>query len=464
VSHKSHSGSRPENQNLLATQPINTLFMRLAMPMVFGMLINGLYNLVDAFFVSQFIGSDAMAAVSIAFPLQMVIISLAASISNGSSVLVSQFLGANNPLKANHIVSNAIRLIILLAVMIAVISFFLQSSLLQILQVPTTLKEGVIDYFMPLALGSILVFLLSLLSDLLRAQGKMKALLVIILMGAIANILLDALFIVVFDWGLTGAATATLSAQLLGCILGIKYFSPSNSILKLQPLSSPLNVNIAKNILALGAPVLIQYAGASILIALINAMISFSINDHTVNWLSAYGIIGRLNIFMILPLIAMTNATQTIVSFNHGANNKARTHQALRQGIKASVVYLSIMASLLLAIPNVLLAAFTNDKVVIELGVEIAQMMFIFLPLAGISSTAVAFLQGIGYAKQALLLSMVKVYFLVLPLLFVIHTLWGFEKLWYAFPLADLGALALVSGLFIVYKKNNTRQLVKGAL
>jgi len=122
------------------------------------------------------------------------------------------------------------------------------------------------------------------------------------------------------------------------------------------------------------------------------------------------------------------------------------------------------MASLLLAIPNVLLAAFTNDKVVIELGVEIAQMMFIFLPLAGISSTAVAFLQGIGYAKQALLLSMVKVYFLVLPLLFVIHTLWGFEKLWYAFPLADLGALALVSGLFIVYKKNNTRQLVKGAL
>lgn len=456
MSQKSLSGSCPEP---LLTKPIKKLFFQMAMPMIFGMLINGMYNLVDAFVVSHFIGSKAMAAVSLAFPLQMIIIALAATISNGSSVLVSQFLGAEKKLKANNVVATAIRLIIFLAITIAILVILFKSTLLGTLKVPIELQGTVSDYFMPLALGCILIFSLSLISDLLRAQGKMKVLFSVILIGATANILLDVLFVVVFNWGVGGAAAATLSAQFLGCLVGVNNLMRSHSSKQWSIKSGLFETKMARNILSLGAPVLLQYTGASIIIGIINTMIAVSIDDNTTQWLSAYGIIGRFNIFIILPLIAMTNASQTIISFNHGAKMDDRVQQALIQGLKANFSYLLIMVCLLLLIPSVLMAGFTSDKMVIAIGGEIARMTFVLLPLAGISSMVIAYLQGTGKAKQALLFSLIKVYMLVLPSLFILQYFWGFEKLWYAFPVADLGAIIVASYFFIAFKKSNMQSV-----
>lgn len=457
---KSHSGSLPETPVPLSATPINKLFLQMAMPMVFGMVINGMYNLVDAFVVSRFIGNSAMAAVSIAFPLQMIIIALAATVSNGASVLVSQLLGAGQNSQANNVVTTAIRLVIFLAMAIIIFMLLSKSSLWRFLNVPAELQSAVSDYFMPLALGSICVFSLSLITDLLRAQGKMKALFSVILIGAMANIVLDVLFIIVFGWGITGAAMATLAAQLLACLVAAKSFIRPRASEQWSIRAGLFKTKIAKNILSLGAPVLFQYIGASIIIGLVNTMIAASLDHNTVKWLSAYGIIGRFNVFIILPLIAMTNASQTIISFNHGANNTERVQQALIQGLKANVSYLLIMASLLLGMPSILIGAFTNDTTVIELGQSIARMMFILLPLAGISAMLISYLQGIGKAKQALLLSLVKAYGLILPLLFIIQSFWGFEKLWYAFPVADLGAVIIASYIVIEIKTKNKR-LVK---
>ncbi|MEW6981384.1 MATE family efflux transporter [Colwelliaceae bacterium 6471] len=462
MSQNSQSGNSPEQKNSLLTQPINKLFMQMAMPMVIGMIINGLYNLVDAFFVSRFIGSSAMAAVSIVFPLQMIIIALATTISNGASILVSQYLGANRLVKVSCVIVAAFRLIAVFSVFIAIMPIVFNQHLLRILNVPSALQTTVNDYFMPLALGSILIFILSLLTDLLRAQGRMNALFVGVLVSAIANVILDWLFIVVFNWGVSGAAVATLSGQFIGCIIGVFYFTQQMSLRKILTQSGLFDMEIVRKIITLGIPVLLQYVGAALIIGLVNGLIAASIDDSSAQWLSAYGLIGRFNIFIILPLIAMTNASQTIISFNYGGGNNERVKQALIHGIKANIKYLSIMASMLLIIPELLLSGFTTDALVIETGAKIARMMFILLPLAGISSITIAYFQGVGRAKQAMMLTMAKVYILIVPLLLTINYTLGYTKLWYAFPVADIATVALASYLFWQLRKNEVKLTVQG--
>ena len=451
---KSISDNLSEQQNSLAVQPINKLFMHMAMPMMIGMIINGLYNLVDAFFVSRFIGSNAMAAVSIVFPLQMVIIALATMVSNGASILVSQYLGANQSAKVSSVIHAAVRIIIIFTVLIAITSILLNQMLLQVLYVPEVLRTSVNDYFLPLALGGILIFTLSLSTDLLRAQGRMNILFIGILVSAIANVIFDWLFIVVFDWGISGAAIATLSAQFIGCVIGLVYFFEQIPRRKFFVQSNLFDITIVRQIFVLGSPVLLQYIGAALIIGIINGLVAASV-DNNAHWLSAYGIIGRFNIFIILPLIAMTNASQTIISFNYGRGSTERVRQALLHGLKANVKYLSIMACMLLIIPEALLSVLTSDKVIIDTGAKIARMMFILLPLAGISSMTIAYFQGVGKAKQALILTMTKVYILIIPLLLFINIMWGYKNLWYAFPVADIVTLALASYLFLCLRKKN---------
>ncbi len=459
---KSTPGSTPDAQHKLLAQPVNTLLMKMAMPMVIGMLINGLYNLVDAFFVSRYIGSQALAAVSIVFPLQMIIIALATTISNGTSILVSRYMGAGRLFKVNAIVINAVQLIVVFSLSIATLSLLFNPALQQLLGVPEALKSDVNDYFIPLATGSALVFTLSLFSDLLRAQGRMEALFVGILASAAANLVLDWLFIAVFEWQVLGAALATLAGQLLGCITGLIYLRRRSPLMPGYAPNCRVNISTAGQILALGLPVMLQYMGAALIIGVINALITSSLTPDNERWLSAYGLIGRLNIFVILPLIALTNVAQTIISFNHGSGHAERVEQTLKLGLKVNMAYLSVLALVLLVFPHALLAGFTDNRDIIDTGAKIARMMFLLLPLAGISFMTTAYFQGVGKAPQALLLTLTKVYLLILPLLFLIESNWGYQKLWYAFPAADIATVLLATVLFTSLRKRGAALTAQG--
>ena len=430
--------------NHLATDDIGRLFAKFAVPMAIAMLINGLYNLVDAFFIARYVGPAGMAGVSIVFPLQMIIIALAGMVSNGVSAIVSRRFGAGQLSEANQVVANAAFMLLLMAIVIPILMLWFMPTLLRGLGVTEELWPYAEGYLRPIISASILTFMLSLIMDLLRAEGKMGGLFAIIVLSALSNTLLDALLIAGLGWGVQGAAIATLTAQALGLLLGLLFFFKGQTKLDLpRPTFKPVSTVIGE-ILALGSPVLLSYLGVALITGLVNYTLAHSGHQHLPVLIGAYGVLGRISIFTIMPLIAMSNACQTIAAFNYGAGLTERVKGTVKIGIVASTTYLSIIAAIMLLLPAQVMAIFSDNQALITQGEQIAQVMYLGLPLAGIGTMAIAMFQAIGHARHAVLLSSVKVYLLLLPLILLVPSLLGTDAIWYAFPLADLIVFILV--------------------
>lgn len=447
-------------KNSLANESISRLYFNLALPMCLGMLINGLYNLVDCFFISRYVGHTGMAGVSIVFPLQMIIFALAVMISNGTAATIGRYLGSQETNLANRVVANAMTLALSFSLLVTLLVLAYMPEILGLLGVTTGLLPYAQSYILPIISGSILVFLLSLLSDILRAEAKMLALFCIILTSAILNVILDILLIAVLELGAFGAAIGTLIAQFSGVLLGFNYFTSGKNRLNLPCPTVRIEFKFIKKILAIGSPILVVYIGASLVIALINYSLAHQpiTNQDYSNaeiLIGGYGILGRINVFIILPLIAITNTTQTLIAYNFGAGLSDRVNKILRLGFIIATGYLSLIAFFLLYFTHYVVSLFSQNLGLILQAEKIAKIMFVGLPIAGIGAVSIAMFQAIGNAKFAFFISTAKIYLFLVPLILIINSLYGTYFIWYAFPIADALSLLLVIGLLVYFLRNN---------
>jgi putative MATE family efflux protein len=440
----------PEHSNItppLTSENIKRLYAKIAIPMAFAMVISGMYNMVDAYFIAKYIGVDAFAAVSAVFPFQMLVIALGAFISNGASILVSQYWGAQKNHQAQSVINNAFTLVLLVSIVLSILVVSSTSQMLRAIGLSDQLLTDASAYFIPITLSAVLVLSLSLITDLLRAQTNMQALLLIILLGAVSNALLDFLFIVVFNMGISGAASATILCQFVGSVLGLKLLSSPNSLFKIAKLKISLDFEIISRFLSLGLPVFMSYLGASIVMLVVNTNIARSTLGDSEQLLAAYGIISRINIFIILPLIAISQASQTIIAHNFGAKHVLRVKKAGIAGALIATCYLSLMTLCLYLLPRQIITLFTQQESLIEQAQTIAGIMFLLLPLSGISTISVAYFQATGKAKLALLLSTAQIYLFLLPGILLIGAKLELHNIWYAFPLTHCLSLLLAVSL-----------------
>ena len=483
---KSHSGS--QSTESLGTLAIPTLYLRFALPMALAMMLSGSYNLVDSYFILKYIGADALAGVTIAFPLQMMIFALACMIGNGTATLVSRFLGANAFDKASQIANTGFALALCCGVIVTILSLAQLDHLLAFIGVSSTLALVATEYLQPILYFSLFTFLLSLSGDLLRAQGKVVVMLLVILLSAVMNILFDTLFIAVLDMGVSGAAWATVAGQCVSLFIAAVYFIPNNRFASKQALykqaAQPicfrieqikLNLTEIKAILGLGSPILLSYLGIACVISSVNHILVSHLANVVPNtpaanevayMISAYGLIGRFNIFIALPLMALTSAAQTISAYNYGAMASSRVLACAKWGIVLTCCYLSIVTIVFMGFPTSVFGIFTDAPALIAACIKISSVTFITLPLAGITAIAIAVYQGTNRPKLALLLSGIKIYGLLLPLLVLLPQLSftnisfitgalninimpnALTELWMAFPIADI--LACLLSLLII--------------
>jgi putative MATE family efflux protein len=408
------------------------------------MLINGSYNLIDAYFVTHYVGEVAFSAVSTSFPLVMFIIALSVMISNGTSVLVSQYLGQNNNGENRNVVGTALILSVAVSFVVMAVCLVTQDNLLQLLGATVQNVDDAKTYLTPLLIFSVMPFLLSLVSDLLRSTNQMSGLLLVILVGAVGNIALDALLIIVLELGVVGAAYATVTSQTIA-VLTATY------LLKMKtPLRAKFSMALGaaqfyvKRILSIGLPLFIVYFGAVIVMATVNSTLTENNSREGVLDVAAYGIWSRMNVFIILPLIAMANAGQTIIAYNFGAGNAPRIKNTYILNVVIATLYLSIMTWLILSFPSSFISVFSNDERLIDRGLSIVFYLFIGIPIAGLGFISVAVFQALGQARLALFLSVLKVYLILLPLLFFIREYKQTEPIWYAFPTAEVLSFIVV--------------------
>jgi len=434
----------------LGEKPIIGLFFGIALPIAVGMMVHGLYNVVDAIFVTRALGTNAMGGISIVFPIQMFIIALATLIGSGMASIVARQLGAKKSEAAQATIDMAMRLALGFAIVLSLGIYINMQEILMFMGVSDALMPYAVDYLLPITLIGIPICMINQIpADALRAEGKAMYMMATMTLSAVLNIILDAVFIFGLESGVEGVAYATVISQFVAMAIGFWFFIANKTQLKIRPFAYPADNKVLNEIIILGIPILISHAGVSIFIAFTNfslAQISDIDNDL---YISAYGLIGRLVMFAILPLIAITIAFQTIAGYNYGARQYSRVRSTVKVGLTIALCYGLLMSTIMTLAPYPIIGIFTKQTELIHAAAGIALWVFMAFPLANAHGLASAFFQAIGKAREALFLSSLRIYVLLLPGLLILPAFYGLKGLWLAFPIADTGAFIIVMILLL---------------
>lgn len=406
--------------------------LSLAMPLAFGMLMSSISTLVDALFISHFAGSKAFAGVSTVFPFVMLLASFAAMVSHGVSVNLSR-MSSQQPGNTNTLFTTGLIISVLLSAICTVVATSVGPALIEQAVRDISAQQAAWDYLLIMAYGCAGVFVFSLLNDIHRALQNKAVLGKIIVVSAASNLLLNTLFMAVLDWGVSGAAWATLIAQALGILVAVKALPQG---FRLAPVSIAQGEIYARDIIAIGFPTFVMYVSGALVMLVCTATIAQQVASPA-DWLAAYGMVSRINIVIMLPLFALAHSCQTKVATAAGVNDDKQVLVMAKAALTISVCYLTTMTLLIVGMSDTLASILTESPAQHAIFNTLTSIVYRALPLCFAGSIMVCICQALAKPKIAMLLSLSKAYFILLPLLMVFSAYLDFAYFWYAFPIAD---------------------------
>ena len=424
-------------ENKMGTMPIPKLLITMSLPMIISMLVQALYNVVDSMFVAQ-LNEDALTAVSLAFPIQNLMIAVATGTGVGINALLSKSLGERKFEQANIIAKNGILLGILSSIVFAVAGLFGSRLFFEVqTSDPEIIKYGV-EYLSIITIASMGVFLQVTFERLMQSTGKTIFNMVIQGTGAIINIILDP--ILIFGWfGLprlevVGAALATVIGQVVAAILGMilnhKYNKEINISFKgFKPCRKTIG-----GIYKIGVPsILMQSIGSVTTFGMNNILLMFSSTAATV-----FGVYFKLQSFIFMPVFGLTNGIIPIVAYNYGARNKKRIYQTLNLGITIAITIMSTGVAIFQLFPKTLLSLFDASEHMISIGVPALRAISLCFVFAGFCIVSSSVFQALGNGVYSLIMSIARQLIVILPVAYAFAKLIGLDAVWYAYPIAEL--------------------------
>lgn len=450
--------------NPLATEPIEKLILKYSLPAIASSLVSSLYNIVDQIFVGQKLGELGNAATNVAFPLVMIITTLAMTFGAGSSSAFSLFLGQNEEGKARSIVGNGMTLMILCGVLVAVISqLFLRPILIAFGGRGQTL-EYAIEYTRILALSFPFAILGTGASQLIRADGSPKYAMFSTLSGAVLNCILDPILIFGFDMGMAGAAAATIIGQIISAILILSYFTRFKTF-KMNWRDFALKRNSIPRIFQLGIA-----AGANQLaITLVQIVMNNTLGYY--GELSQYGrdiplacvgVISKVSSIFNGVIFGISQSTQPIIGYNYGAENYDRVKSAFKKAV-IIVTCISCVAFLCFQIfPRQIISVFgSGDELYFDFALKYFRIFLFCSFIVGAQILCAQFYPSIGKGGMGTVVSLSRQVFLLLPLVIVFPLIWGIDGVLWAGPIAD-GLSGLFALLLVCREmKNGEKALIQ---
>ncbi|MBN2221150.1 MAG: MATE family efflux transporter [Vallitaleaceae bacterium] len=437
----------------LGEEKISHLLMEFSIPAIIGMLITALYNVVDRIFIGNApnIGSLGIAGITIGMPIMVFMMAVGMLIGIGGSSLTALKLGEGDHKGAEHILGNALSSI---TVLVLFFSILLQIFLRPILEAFGTSSDVLpfsIEYLRIILLGTTFNGVAMCLNSFIRVDGQPKIAMSTNLIGAIANVILDPIFIFAFDMGIAGAALATILSQLLTLIWTFRYFLSNKSHLKIQVKNLRPDFPLIGRIMALGAPsFLMQLAGTFVGI-LLNIILNGFNNDIAI---SGIGIISSLQMLMIMPLIGINQGVQPLIGYNYGAKNYDRVKEALSISLKYATIIAVIGFIIVMLIPKLLVNLFNQEPELVKFTVYAARIMFLALPTVGFQIIGSSYFQAIGKPKLATLLTLSRQLLVLVPCLILFSKFFGINGVVFATPAADFLAALLTLYIFSKDVKN----------
>ncbi len=450
-------------QSVLDDDRIGRLLLKLSLPAFFGMFVISLYNVVDTIFIGHYVGSLGIAGLSIVFPVQMLSMGVGMMTGIGGASLISRLIGAGNSPRAEHALGNSITSTVVLSAIIMIVGLANVDFWLKLMGASETILPYARDYMTIILYGMFFQTYAMAVSSLIRAEGNARVPMIGMILGAVLNIILDAIFIIPMGMGVKGAALATVIAQLISVVYFMSYYFYGKSFLKIHLGKLVPELSILRGIFAIGiASLSMTLAGSLSAILMNRALITYG-GDLAV---SAFGILNRVMMFALMPGMVVGQGLQPILGFNYGAKRYDRAMRVIKIAMAVATAWGIIAFTFLYTWPEPFILIFSNERELIDVSTHAARLLFLAMPLIGSVMVGSMVFMSIGKAVQAFVTAISRPALFLIPLIFTLPHYWQLDGVWLAFPIAD-GLACILTLILLIPQVRGFRakdRLARGAV
>lgn len=460
----------------LGRLPIGRLLFKMSVPMVISMFMLALYNVVDSIFISR-VSEDALSALSLAYPVQFLMVAINIGTNVGMTALISRSLGEKNFDKANDYANHGFLLAVIYSIIFAILGLVFTKPFFYAMTKNEIIRREGINYLSIVTVISFGFFIQTTFEKMMQATGKTVGSMITQLVGAITNIILDPIFIFGYfgipAMGTRGAAIATVIGQILGMFVGyilnlclnkdldfrvifLKVRDSSKSIIGSYYTftTSKINLEIIKNIYKVGLPSIIMQAIGSFMI--------FGLNAILIQYESAVAVLGvyyKLQSFIFMPLIGLNNGMVPIISYNFGAHRKDRIYKVIRSALFAGLVIMLIGVTLLWTIPDKILGFFNASPLMQSTGVHAFRVISLHFPFVAPNIILSSVMQATKKEIYSLIASIIRQIAILLPIAFILSNAYGLRGVWFCFLLSEFIAFIVILSLYIKTRREQIETL-----
>ncbi len=440
----------------LGTKPVGKLLAQYALPAIIAMTAASLYNIIDRVFIGQVVGPMAISGLAITFPFMILAAAFGAAVGVGAATTITVKLGQKDYESAENTLGNTITLNLIIGLAFGGICLLFLDPILRFFGASDTTLPYARDFMQIILAGNVFSHMYFGMNAVLRAASKPRMAMFATIFTVAMNILLDAVFILWWHWGIKGAAFATVISQVLALCWQMKLFSNKNELLHLKRGIYKLKANLVRNIISIGiSPFLMNACACIIVIFINNQLVKFG-GDIAVG---AYGIANSIAMIFIMFVIGLNQGMQPIAGYNYGAQQYGRMMRVVKLSIITAICIMLTGWTLAMFEPYYCARMFTKDPELIKGSIKAIQIIMMMYPFIGCQMVITNFFQCIGKVKISIFLSLSRQLLFLLPLLVLLPNFYGINGVWASMPTSDLISVVVAISIMTVYLRRFKKEM-----
>ena len=443
---------------ILRDYSIPKALLTLSLPATLSMFINSLYNIIDTIFIGQNVGSIGITGLSIAFPIQMIALGTGGMFGMGGASIISRRLGEKRQDDANKTLMNVVFYSFIIELIYVTVGLIFMKPILRLFGATETILPYAIDYMKFIFPGFFFFIFSVVMNNIVRAEGHAKTSMISMSLGALTNIILDYIFIVILQKGIEGAALATIIGQMANATYLFIFYITGHSLFSISlKFLSPSWKSISE-ICSIGFSALIFQASTALTAMLVNNILGHYAKNEI--YIAVYGIIIKITSFMSMPLVGIRQGAQPILGYAYGAKNYNRSKEVIKKTFMALFVYSFIITSLILIFTPAFVAMFANEAEFIKIGTPVVRIVVCLMIFAPFTVFGSAIFMSVGRAKESIITSLLKQIIAFIPACIVLSSIFGVLGVWLAFPISD-GVSGTICAFLVMnfYKELSKKEL-----
>ena len=437
----------------LGTKPISKLLLQYSVPAIIASVATSLYNIVDSIFIGQGVGPMAISGLAITFPLMNLVIGFCTLIAVGGAAISSIFLGQKNIVRATEVVNNVMLLCVVHAALFGGITFLFLDPILYFFGATDATIPYAREFMRVILLGTPISYIFIGLNNVMRATGYPKKAMISALLSVLVNVILAPIFIFVLDWGISGAAIATVIGQLCAAMWTMHHFLSKKSTVHLDLRYKWFVPAIVKRMYSIGLSPFLMNCCACLVVVFLNKALLDSAGAEGNIAVGAYGILNRTTMFFVMIVFGVTQGMQPILGYNYGAGNWDRVKRTLYKGIMIGTAITAIGWIVTECFPDVISRMFTNDSLMVDIASRGFRIYFICYPVVGVQIVIQNYFQSIGKPLPSIFLSLTRQLVFLLPFLWIPPKYLGVDGVWMSMVASDFLAFIVAIGTLLVLQR-----------